>query len=106
VDDELAAQFLMPPECTLPLQYVAMDNRSVTDKLAAQLEMLSKCPFSSSTPGGEQLLGGQQIGAQLTMPSESLHTLQYAVMCDHWVDNEFPGRRMRPQALGYLQISS
>jgi hypothetical protein len=40
VDDELAAQLTMPPECALPLQLLVINDRSVDDKLAAQLMML------------------------------------------------------------------
>jgi hypothetical protein len=36
VDEELAAQFLMPPECPHSLQYLAMSDRLADDELAAQ----------------------------------------------------------------------
>jgi hypothetical protein len=43
LDDELAAQLAMSPECTLCLQLLAMRNHLVDDELAAQLTMPTEC---------------------------------------------------------------
>jgi hypothetical protein len=68
VDDELAAQLMMPPESPLCFQLVVMNNHSVDDELAARLIMPPEFNLILQNADKEAQSVDDAVAAQPLMP--------------------------------------